>query len=215
MALSHYMSTKFSGDAVALTVWRQPAAVAAAERAPAGVGGPREAAVSFPLSVQRRLVPYHWENKPPPYLVMAGMVFTALSVPYLEVEGAYKNFESEELSGLLTLARAPLGAPGDEVVILSSVLAHRANLGYEHLENLRLKALNGDPVRSLAHLAALVQGGGGGDPFLRFTFDGGGGGAKVVVLDAALVAEATEEVCEENAIPHPCRLVAEEATPER
>ena len=48
-------------------------------------------------------------------------------------------------------------AATDQVVVLSQVLAHPSNVGYEHLVNVQLKACNGEPVRNLKHLVQLVE----------------------------------------------------------
>jgi len=215
VALSYYVSTLFAGDEVTCRVLRRGS----------------EVFVKFPLAVSKRLVPYHWDNRLPPYGVVAGLVFTALSLPYLEVEGAFKQFVSDECSYLVSCAASePLRAEGDEVVVLACVLAHRANLGYEHLENLRLRKCNGVTVRSLKHLQTLLYGpyadasiknlegsssSSSENPsekdssaferpaYHRFEFEPNG---RVVVMDANVADIATKEVCTENAVPNPWRL---------
>ena len=208
------MSTLFAGDDVTCRVLRRGT----------------EVTVKFPLSVSKRLVPYHWDNRLPPYGVVAGLVFTALSLPYLEVEGAFKQFVSDQCSYLVSCAASePLRAEGDEVVVLACVLAHRANLGYEHLENLRLRKCNGVPVRSLKHLQTLLYGPNADSnsnnnldnqseegsssferpAFHRFVFEPNG---RVVVMDAAMADVATNEVCAENAVPQPWRLTEQLAS---
>jgi len=196
VALSHYISSHFAGDVVEARVLR---------------GGDKLVEVPIPLKVARRLVPYHWaRNSPPPYLVVSGLVFTALSVPYLEAERCYDGRNTPDQSYLLTLEAAGSawgGEAGEEVVVLSSVLCHRSNLGYESLENLHLGTLNGRAVRSVEHLSQLVEE--NTEPFLRFEFKFSG---KVVVLDAQGVAAATAEICEENGVPRPMRFVPGSAT---
>ena len=69
------MTSLFEGDVVDLTVWR----------------GGEEIDVSFPVSPIKSLVPSHFNNEPPPYVICSGFVFTALSVPYLEAKGAWND----------------------------------------------------------------------------------------------------------------------------
>ncbi len=191
VAMSYYISMRYAGDVLDLRVLR------------AGL----ELPITVPLRVGEELVPYHFGTAPPPYVIVAGLVFTALSVPYLEDIGAYDNFVNPETSYLVSLAeREPLRERGNEVVVLASVLCHRANLGYEHLANEHLVFFNGAAVTSVAHLDALLRA--NVAPFLRFEF---GATGKVVVLDAAAAAAATHEVCDENAVPEPVRLRIPEA----
>lgn len=186
VALSSYVSSRFEGDVADVRILRDG----------------RELALQFPLKVCERLVPYHFDNAPPPYLIVAGLVFTPLSIPYLEEAGGYGSFVSEELSYLVGLAATKMPeARGTEVVILSSVLCHRANLGYEHLGNIQLKAFNGQMVTSINHLSALVEA--NEEKFMRFEFSPTDA---VIIIDVATSEQATSEVCEENAIPGPLRL---------
>lgn len=46
---------------------------------------------------------------------------------------------------------------GEEIVLLSQVIAHSCNIGYETQSNLRLSKFNGVPVRSLKHLKRLID----------------------------------------------------------
>lgn len=68
-------------------------------------------------------------------------------------------------------------------------------MGYEGMSNLQLLGFNGVRVESLAHLVRLADG--NTEPFLRFDFFPD----KVVVLDAAGVPAATDQICRENSIP--------------
>ena len=144
--------------------------------------------VTVPMAVSQSVVPYHWNNQLPPYLIVGGLVFTALSVPFLEAEGAYDNWVSDDIAYLMAIAaypasmvvgevreqcgrgrkmsaqnEAPTGGFGGsycslEVVVFTQVFAHRANLGYEHLTNKVLHSFNSERVTSLAHLSELISG---------------------------------------------------------
>ncbi|EPS74298.1 hypothetical protein M569_00454, partial [Genlisea aurea] len=82
------------------------------------------------LNPQVHLVPYHIEGEPS-YLIVAGLVFTPLSDPLIEEE-------CEDNIGLKLLAKARYSMPrfkGEQIVILSQVLANEENIGYEEMSN--------------------------------------------------------------------------------
>lgn len=71
------------------------------------------------------------------------------------------------------------------------------NVGYEGFSNMQLLAFNGERVKSLRHLVHLADRSNG--QFLRFHLFRD----RLVVLEAAGVAEATIQICEDNSIPSP------------
>ena len=184
MGLGGYITSLFEGDEVHVTILR----------------GGEEKNVTFPVSPIKSLVPSHFSNAPPPYLVCSGLIFTALSVPYLEAKGAWSDFYTESISHLLGLVRAPLEKEGDEVVILAQVLAHPENLGYENCLDLHLLKFNGVRVRSLRHLHELISD--CCDPFMAFEFAPHDGG-KLVVLSSERNDQVTKEICSEHSIGRP------------
>lgn len=186
--LGGYVTSLFEGDEVHLTIWREG----------------KETEVSFPVSPVKSLVPSHFNNKPPPYLICSGLVFTALSVPYLEAKSAWSDYYTDNISYLVGMVNAPLEKEGDEVVILAQVLAHRANLGYENHYDLHLLKFNDIDVRSLQHLNELVSE--STDPFMTFEFAPKGGGGILVVLDRATNDLVTSEICSEHSITSPVVL---------
>jgi len=263
VALSSYVSSLFPGDTLRAKVWRRLRRRGTGDNdgdddgdEAAGGSGSREAVrgevtLELRLGVAQKVVPHHWDNQAPPYLVCGGLVFTCLSLPYLHAEGAFERFQSTELTYLAHLAvhsyagahlvgdqdgsdfggggdgsqspRATRKASGgdegnldsgsprhvEELVLLSLVLAHRANLGYEHLENQHLVRFNGRHVRSLAHLSGMIADAmehaakSPPDSFLRFEFAPQG---RVVVLNCASAAKATSEICLANGVPAPYQL---------
>lgn len=173
-----YVQTKIFGDTVSLEILRQGQVLV----------------LDVPVSIPKRFVPSHWSNQPPPYLIVSGLVFTVLSRPYLEACDAWDNFVSNNVSYLLCLADKAMEQEGDQVVVLVQVLAHRQNLGYDRLTDLHLEKVNGERVRSLRHLNALIQE--SSDEFLRFEFAGN----RIIVLERSHVESSTKEVCEEHSI---------------
>ncbi len=127
------------------------------------------------------LIPPFFAGSDPPYLIVAGLVFIPVGEPYLKAEFG-EDYEYDTPVRLLDkLFNAQASAVGEQVVVLSQVLAAEVNVGYEDLTNLQVLAFNGIPVASLAGLAAAVAA--CGERFFRFDLDSG----ETVVLDAAKV----------------------------
>ena len=84
---------------------------------------------------------------------------------------------------------------GEELVVLTQVLAHDLTVGYEDLENMLLLTVNGVVVKNLKHLQKLVEG--QMDEFLRFTLHNN----LVLVLRAEDARKATPEALEKHQIP--------------
>lgn len=90
------------------------------------------------LKRMESLVPAHLDNGSPSYFILAGFVFTTLNELYLASE--YGSEYATE-SPVKLLDRLYFGQPtsaGDQVVILSQVLACESTVGYEDLENVEV-----------------------------------------------------------------------------
>lgn len=180
IAFSHLVAQRFVGDTATLALLR----------------GGQELEVAVPLAVPHLLIPpFHSGAAPPPYLIVAGLVFVACSDPYLKAEFG-DTYEWDAPVPLLNLLLSGLAkAPGDQVVVLSQVLTAEVNRGYEDLTNNQVLRFNGGEVRSLAGLAAAVAA--STEPFLSFELDSG----DVVVLDAAAARAATPAILATHEIP--------------
>ncbi|KAJ0791120.1 putative protease Do-like, PDZ domain-containing protein [Helianthus annuus] len=87
------------------------------------------------------LVPYHIEGGQPSYLIVAGLVFTPLSEPLIDEE-------CEDSIGLKLLTKARYSMArfkGEQIVILSQVLANEVNIGYEDMSNEQASILSFNP----------------------------------------------------------------------
>jgi hypothetical protein len=180
VSLSCFIQTKFVGDTMRLQVLREE----------------KELEMDVPVGILSRLVPTHYNNQPPPYMIVMGLVFTALSVPYLDAANAWGDYMSDNISYLLGKMNEPLEREYDEVVILAQVLAHRENLGYDKYSDLHLTKFNGEKVRSLNHLKRLLDE--CQETFLRFEF--APDGSRIVVLERSSMERVTREVCAEHSI---------------
>ena len=70
IGFSYLISQKYTGDNAAIKVLRNPDILK----------------FDIKLDSHRRLIPSHSKGKPPSYYIIAGFVFTTVSVPYLRSE---------------------------------------------------------------------------------------------------------------------------------
>ena len=82
------------------------------------------------------------------------------------------------------------------MVVLSQVLAHPSNVGYEHLANQLVTSVNGVAVTSLVQMLRLVES--NADPYLQLELEPHN---ERVVLDAATLATVTAELLHTHQIP--------------
>ena len=80
-------------------------------------------------------MPYHTKGKPPSYFIVAGLVFTAVTVPYLRSEYG-KEYDFDAPVRLLEQMMHSLAESEEQqVVVLAQVLAAEINIGYEDIIN--------------------------------------------------------------------------------
>jgi len=158
---------------------------------------------------------YDGYDSSPQYVIIGGLVFTQHSVPlvdeYLKVDKSQRTIvmgQDEIFAGI----SAWKDAPEHEAVLLLRKLKHSVNRGYGGSMVARLERFNGEPVRSLAGLAAAVDAvlNGANGPtcdFLRFGFRGDKPeGFDRIVLEAKDVRAADAEICKNLRIPMPVCL---------
>merc|ERR1739844_816722 len=86
-------------------------------------------------------------------------------------------------------------APNQQLVIMTQVLAHELTMGYENLENLRLRTVGKEPVQHLRHAMELIDACTEG--FLRLGLQHN----LQLILKADAAKRATQEVLEKHGIP--------------
>jgi len=178
--LHYYFSQLFQGDTVQLRIWRE--------------GITQDIAV--PAYIYKLAVRPHLNNEMPSYFMVGGMVFTVLSHPFLLSNlGETYAPETDADVRLLSLIQSPLQEPEQQLVVLSEVLEHSVNLGYELFHRQHLTLFNGEEIRNLAHLVSLVDACREGE--MVFEFDRG----EILVLDAGAAHKATQEVASTHGIP--------------
>ncbi|XP_075520566.1 protease Do-like 2, chloroplastic isoform X2 [Primulina tabacum] len=149
IAFRYLISQKFMGDVAELGIIR----------------GGKSMKVQVVLNPRVHLVPCHIDGGQPSYLIVAGLVFTPLSEPLI-------GEECEDSIGLKLLTKARYSMArfeGEQIVILSQVLANEVNIGYEDMCNEQVLKLNGTQIRNIRHLAHLIDS--CKDKYLIFEFE--------------------------------------------
>ncbi|KAJ9696369.1 hypothetical protein PVL29_008541 [Vitis rotundifolia] len=175
IAFRYLISQKFTGDVVEVGIIRAGAYMK----------------VQVVLDPRVHLVPYHIEGGQPSYLIISGLVFTPLSEPLIEEE-------CEDTIGLklLTKARYSLARfKGEQIVILSQVLANEVNIGYEDMSNQQVLKFNGTWIKNIHHLAHLIDS--CKDKYLVFEFEDN----YLAVLEREAAAAASPCILKDYGIP--------------
>ncbi|XP_021279604.1 protease Do-like 2, chloroplastic isoform X1 [Herrania umbratica] len=175
IAFRYLISQKFAGDVAELGIVR------------AG----RFMKVQVVLNPRVHLVPYHIDGGQPSYLIIAGLVFTPLSEPLIEEE-------CEDSIGLKLLAKARYSLArfkGEQIVILSQILANEVNIGYEDMGNQQVLKFNGIRIKNIHHLAHLVAC--CKDKYLVFEFEDN----YLAVLEREAAMAASSRILKDYGIP--------------
>ncbi|CAH1420702.1 unnamed protein product [Lactuca virosa] len=147
------------------------------------------------LATHKRLIPAHIGGQPPSYYIIAGFVFTAVSVPYLRSEYG-KDYDFDAPVKLLDKHLHAMAQSIDEqLVVVSQVLVADINIGYEEIVNTQVVAFNNKPVRNLKSLADMVES--CNEEFLKFDLEYD----QIVVLRTKMAKEATRDILLTHCIP--------------
>ena len=141
------------------------------------------------------LVPRAVFDQEPEYLIMGGLVFQPLTVPYLQSWGSDWN---RKAPFRLSYAAREMASPEEpSYIILSLVMPDPVNLGYQDARYLVVDKLNGKKVRTLQDLIAAKEV--PQDGFHLFEFREGDS-LQRLILDAAETDAATERVLQRYGI---------------
>ncbi|KAI3861281.1 hypothetical protein MKX03_017412 [Papaver bracteatum] len=117
----------------------------------------------------------------PSYYIVAGFVFTVVSIPYMDSAKCLHGMPQSK---------------DEQLVVISQVLeADDINVGSEGVTNLQVLAFNGNPVRNLKSLAMMVDK--CEDEFLRFKLDCD----EEIILRTKTAKKASEDILSTYAIP--------------
>jgi len=177
IAFSYLVSNKYVGETAELRVLRAQE-----------TGGPKEMVVKVECGLPNRLVPVHIAEKPPSFFIIAGLVFTPVTVPYLRSEYG-KDYEWDSPVKLLdAMMHQQPEEEGQQVVVLSQVLVADINIGYEDIQNVKIVRVNGTEVKNLRQFVEIVTT--TKDDFLRLDLEY----SQVVVLETRAARASTPQI---------------------
>jgi len=140
--LWHYLiHKKFPSDRVRALVYR------AGEKMEVGIS----------VGLLSHLVPPHLYDTRPSYVVYCGLVFVALSQPYMLHQYGKDWGHKAPIRLCDRILYGVQGTKEQEVVVLSQVLASELTAGYDSFSNLQLYRVNGVPILNLRHLCHLLD----------------------------------------------------------
>jgi S1-C subfamily serine protease len=138
------------------------------------------------------LVPRARYDHPPEYFVYGGLVFQTLTRDFLTTWEKWWNKAPKEF--LYYYYSGERSATRHEVVILTQILADEINLGFAHLYNEAVVAVNGAMPRDLTDFVARL---GAATGLVEILTSSGG----VIMFDAAEARAATARILERYKIP--------------
>ncbi|ORM39766.1 putative protease [Babesia sp. Xinjiang] len=178
--LSYALTTMFGGDPCEVVILRDG----------------RVRTLTVRMQKPNYLVTEHQWEVLPRYYIFGGLVFVPLTVDYLKDEFGKKYYERAPSSLLQLLNDVFASEYGQEVVVLSQILASDITVGYE-FKNVRLLSVNGQDVKNLRHLEELICSIPEDEPFIRFHIERG----SMIVLDRKRALAMHDEILYQHAIP--------------
>lgn len=135
-------SGKTVGDSISMTILRD------------GKESTMNATLEAP---EEPLIPRHINDSPPPFLIKGGLVFQELSREYLRAFG--ENWSTRAPLPLMYALENPehFEETRDSIVFLARVLPNPATIGYDRLGGIIVNGANGQAVRDIAELAAVLN----------------------------------------------------------
>ncbi|KXS13562.1 trypsin-like serine protease [Gonapodya prolifera JEL478] len=195
------VTQKFVGDNLKLKVLRKEG------------GEIKELDLEITLTEPAMLVPVegkrvkdgHKDLKLPTWYIVGGLVLVPFTEAYVTEEfGGSSDSAPVELLNQWTSGEKKYG--GQEIVLLSQVLAHDSNVGYDFVQNIQLAKVNGVEVRNLKHAVQLIEmaikdgriaAEDDDKRYVRLDF----ANSIVIVLDARTVENDTKEVLTQHEVP--------------
>lgn len=142
------------------------------------------------------LIPENVEQEQEEYLVQGGLVIRELSGLYLRSRGPnWAKSVDPKLVHIYNTRRLNPSTPGEKVVILSQVLPHPINVGYQEFRDMIVQAVNGEPVHNMADVFRVVDEAGGLE---RLTLDSTG---VDLVMDKLSLKYADSQLADNYRIP--------------
>ncbi len=150
--------------------------------------------ITVTLKDDARLVPLVKYDTDPTYFIFGGLVFTPLTMNYLQIaKSAPSGFMPLYFEGLPSENQK-------QVVIISHILSHEINKGYdEHYTNLVVQKVNGVPITEMKDLIQAFEKPQGGRHVIEI--DAPVEVGTKIVLDASKAKQATADILAKNNIP--------------
>lgn len=177
--LAYALTTKFSGDPCEITILRDG----------------KLQMLTVKLQNPNYLVPEHQWEIMPRYYIFGGLVFVPLTMEYLKDEFGKKFYERAPNSLLRPLSELFANQRGEEVVVLSQILASDLTVGYD-FRNIRLERINDQKVKNLRHVEELVHQIPPAEAFVRFQFEN----KIIIVLSRAMTLQLNQQILNQHAI---------------
>ncbi|KAJ3340420.1 hypothetical protein HDU93_007027 [Gonapodya sp. JEL0774] len=145
----------------------------------------------------KRVKDGHKDLRLPTWYIIGGLVLVPFTEAYITEEFSGPS-ESAPVELLSLWTGGEKKYPGQELVLLSQVLAHDSNVGYDFVGNIALTKVNGVMVQNLKHAVQLIEKGieegqGAGDDdfsrYVRLDF----ANSTIIILDAKVTAQNTRE----------------------
>ena len=164
VSFAHLVHMNFPGDTCRMRVLREG----------------RELELDVPALRLERLVPDAVERAPC-YFIYGGVVFMPLTMGFLHEYG--EDWYEDAPRDLVALwEHGMVTQPGEQVVVLSRILAAKETVGYGALSEKRVKSVNGQPVRNFRQLfLAVRQAAASGEPYVELALESPGGDAVLII----------------------------------
>lgn len=161
------------------------------------IRGGAETAVTAKVASNRPVLLPWLENDYPEYFIAGPMVFLKVTKDLMQNYMGYFAYLALQGNPVAARAEKLQAFEGEELVALSSeFLPHPITKGYAVAGFPTLKAVNGETVKSLAHLVELVRDADG--DFIEFEFYDKS--QETLIFDRQELMDVTEEILEDNSI---------------
>ena len=178
LAFAHLVSQKFVGEYCDVTILRDR----------------KVQTKRIQLAAPKYLVPECVYDVEPRYFITGGLVFVPLTFNYMLHEFGKRYYEKAPNVLLAAIDERFQRDAGEEVVVLSQILASEISSGYDGIRNIVLDSFNGVKVLNLKHLHELVQA--CTDEFLVF----GLSHTQTLVLRREETVKSTDDILKQHGI---------------
>jgi len=143
------------------------------------------------------LVPYQSFDQDPEYVMTGGFVFAPLTDAYLRVWGP--NWRQRAPFRLSYYDMGKVTTEHPQRVVLTQVIPHEINMGYEGIRNVVIDEINGVKIKQIADILPALKSPINGFDVFKFA---PGEPIQQVVLDASLMDQATSQIMASYHIPY-------------